>query len=371
MPKHYLPLPFVWLLLCVFIPSVWAMAGTNQSDSPFLVDSWSTEEGLESSVISVIQTKDGYLWLGTLNGLVRFDGIHFTVFDENNTPGLDSDRIVYLFEDSHTNLWIGTGTGGVALMSNGKFQNFVVGHSGHEGRLKSACEDSSGAVWLYTADTHLARYQDGKLEVMNLNFNPVANCRMVAAEKSGALWIGGDWGMFSLRPANFQSQVLAIEQLIHARKLDYILASQRGGTWRLIDGRIQKWGSTRLEKDFGTYPWGNSIVTAACEDPDGNLIVGTLGAGVFWYDADGNYRQISTGQGLSHAGVLSLFRDREGNLWVGTDGGGLNRIKRKIFNTPEKSHSWVAQSVSADASGGLWMAFNGSGMSYWITNTAR
>ena len=77
------------------------------------MDSWSTGAGLpQSSVISVIQTRDGYLWLGTLNGLVRFDGIRFTVFDEENTPGLNSDRIVYLFEDSHTNLWIGTDAGG-------------------------------------------------------------------------------------------------------------------------------------------------------------------------------------------------------------------------------------------------------------------
>jgi ligand-binding sensor domain-containing protein/signal transduction histidine kinase len=370
MPKHYSLLPFTWLLLCVLFFNVSAIAGTNQSDSSFIVDSWSTGEGLpQSSVISVIQTRDGYLWLGTLNGLVRFDGIHFTVLDENNTPGLDSDRIVHLFEDSHTNLWIGTDTGSVALVRNGKLQNFVVGRSGHEGRLVSAGEDSSGAVWLYTADAHLARYQAGKLEILNLNFNPLAICRMVAAEKSGPVWIGEDWGMFSLRPANFQPPALAIEQLIQARKLDFILASQRGGTWRLIDGRIQKWSSTHLETDFGTYPWGNSIVTSVCEDQDDNLIVGTLGAGVFWYDADGNYRQISTDQGLSHAGVLSLCLDREGNLWVGTDGGGLNRIKRKIFNTtPTGLHSWAAQSLSEDAQGGLWVAFGASGASYWNTN---
>jgi ligand-binding sensor domain-containing protein/signal transduction histidine kinase len=371
MPKRYSPLPLAWLLLCVLIPGVCAMAETNQSDSPFLVDSWSTGEGLpQSSVISVIQTRDGYLWLGTLNGLVRFDGIHFTVFDENNTPGLDSDRIVYLFEDSHTNLWIGTDRGDVALVRNGQFQNLIVGGSGH-GRLKSACEDSSGAVWLYTTDAQLARYQDGKLEVLNLNFNPLAICRMVAFEKSGLLWVGEDWGMFSLRPANFKPPALAIEQLIQARKLDFILASRGGGIWRLMDGRIQKWNSTRVERDFGTYPWGNSAVTSACEDQEGNLIVGTLGAGVFWYDADGNYRQISTGQGLSHAGVLSLCLDREGNLWAGTDGGGLNRIKRKIFDAPSGLHPWTVQSVSADASGGLWMAFNGSGLSYWVTNSAR
>ena len=65
---------------------------TDRASSPFIVDSWSTGEGLpQSSVISVIQTRDGYLWLGTLNGLVRFDGNRFTVFDEENTPGLNSD----------------------------------------------------------------------------------------------------------------------------------------------------------------------------------------------------------------------------------------------------------------------------------------
>src|SRR5271170_1948922 len=104
---------FATLLLCVLS---FRLPAAEQSGSPFVVDSWSNEEGLpQSSVISVIQTRDGYLWLGTLNGLVRFDGIHFTIFDEHNTPGLGSDQIVRLFEDSHTNLWIGTGTGGVAL----------------------------------------------------------------------------------------------------------------------------------------------------------------------------------------------------------------------------------------------------------------
>src|SRR5208282_4696878 len=96
---------------------------------------------------------------------------------------------------------------------------------------------------------------------------------------------------------------------------------------------------------FGPYPWGNSTVTSACEDKEGNLIVGTLGEGVFWYDADGKYQRISTEQGLSSAFVLSLCTDREGNLWVGTDGEYLDRIKRKIFNAPSEHRSWVVQSI--------------------------
>ena len=366
-------LPFAWLMFCVCFSILPAVADTvEQSDSPFIVDFWSTEQGLpQSSVISVIQTRDGYLWLGTLNGLVRFDGIRFTVFDEENTPGLNSDRIVYLFQDSHTNLWIGMDMGDVALTKDGKIQNFNLGSGGHEGRLVSACEDSSGAVWLYTADAHLGRYQNGKMDVWNFSFNARAIRRMVVAETSGALWIGEDWGLFSFRPANFQPPAFPIEQLIQGRKLDSISASQRGGTWRLINSRVQKWSPSQLEKDFGPYPWGDSPASSACEDKDGNLIVGTLGAGVYWYEADGKWRHISTEQGLSSAFVLSLCMDREGNLWVGTDGGGLNRIKRKIFNTPGGLHPWDAQSLSADARGGLWTAFNAHGMTYWLANAAQ
>jgi ligand-binding sensor domain-containing protein/signal transduction histidine kinase len=374
MPKKRWLLQFAGLLLGVFASSFPTTAGaTEQSESPFIGDAWGTEQGLPgSAVISVMQTRDGYLWLGTLNGLVRFDGIHFTVFDENNTPGLSNDRIVYLFEDSHTNLWIGTDAGGVALEKDGRIRNFALGRSGHEGRLVSACEDSTGAVWLYTADAHLGRYQNGKMDVVDFNFKTPAVCRMIAAEESGPLWVGEDWGMFSFRPANFKPPAFAVEQLIQAQRLDYLLASQRGGTWRLINGRVQKWGPTQFEKDFGPYPWSNATVTAACEDKNGNLIVGTLGAGVFWYEAaDGKYRQISTAEGLSSAIVLSLCLDREGNLWVGTDGGGLDRIKRKIFNTPDGLHPWDAQSLAGDAHGGLWAAFNAHGVTCWRTNFAQ
>src|SRR5476651_2176190 len=181
MPKNRWILRCAWLWLCVWASIFAACAETtNRSDAPFIVDSWSTKEGLpQSSVISVIQTRDGYLWLGTLNGLVRFDGTRFTIFNDHNTPGLNSDRIVYLFEDSRTNLWIGTDTADVALVQNGKIKNFDIGRSGHEGRLVSACEDSTGAVWLYTADDYLARYQNGKMDVMNLNFPSAAICRMI------------------------------------------------------------------------------------------------------------------------------------------------------------------------------------------------
>jgi ligand-binding sensor domain-containing protein/signal transduction histidine kinase len=312
------------LLLCIFSSVIFA------DDLPFIVDSWSNEQGLpQSSVISIIQTKDGYLWLGTLNGLVRFDGNHFTVFDENNTPGLNGDRIVFLFEDSQTNLWVGTETAGLALIKDGRVKNFP-GTEGREERVTCAYEDSTGNVWFYSAAGHFLRCQNGRLDV--------------------------------------HPTVFPVELAFRAAKV--FLPSSSGGFWRMQEGRVQKWKDNRLEKDFGAAPWTTAL-TATCEDKDGDLIVGTLGEGVFWYDADGKYRHISKEQGLSSAFVLSLCVDRDGNLWVGTDGDGLNRIKRKIFSAPTGLPPSTAQSICTDGQGGLWTAFNFSGLSYWNTNSPQ
>jgi ligand-binding sensor domain-containing protein len=132
----------------------------------YTVTAYGTEQGLPSSVVlTVVQTRDGYLWLGTLNGLVRFDGlgrrtgaatgVQFPVFDDGNTPGLNSSVILKLFEDSKGNLWIGTETAGVVVAREGRIVKTFLAKVGREGRLKSICEDSRGTVWLYTADGQL------------------------------------------------------------------------------------------------------------------------------------------------------------------------------------------------------------------------
>jgi ligand-binding sensor domain-containing protein/signal transduction histidine kinase len=333
MPKKHWKLRFIWRL-CLGALIFPARAGAaDPSGLPFLVDVWTSKEGLpENAVISVIQTRDGYLWIGTLNGLVRFDGNRFTVFNQNNTPGLNSDRIVYLFEDSRTNLWIGTDAGGVALVQNGEIKSFDLGRSGHEGRIVYAYEDLTGCDWFYTADGRTSRYQDGRMQT--------------------------------------DPTLISTELVLRAAKI--LIPGQSNSFWRVQNDRVEKWRGSQRERDCGVYPWKiNTIVASACEDSDGNLIVGTLGEGVFWLGADGNWRHLSTEQGLSSAFVLSLCLDREGNLWVGTDGEGLDRIRKKIFNTPVEHHSWVVQSISGDASGGLWTAFNAHGVSCWITNSVQ
>ena len=364
-------LPVTWFLWQVLV----YRAVADQAE--FIIDVWGNEHGLpQSSVIAIEQTQDGYLWLGTLNGLVRFDGIRFSVFDEGNTPALGSSRIVYLFQDSAGNLWVGTESAGVVLVKDGVPKPLDIGRGSRESRLASACEDVTGAVWLYTADGQLCRHKSGNVDVWQFGSQFFSACRCVAAEKSGPLWVGVDWGIYGFRQTtNLEPRQLPpLEYVIPAGKVDYILASRSGGYWLLADGRVQKWSTNMLERDLGLYPWKPTArVSVACEDLAGNIVVGTLNEndGVYWFRSDGSVEHISSATGLSHDGILSLRFDREGNLWVGTDGGGLNRVRRKLFFTAAASRGWVVQSAWPDAQGALWLGFNAGGVTYWHGDTVR
>jgi len=315
----------------------------------------------QSSVIAMAQTVDGYLWVGTRDGLARFDGNRFEVFTEWNTPGLKNSTIVHLFADRQGGLWIGT-LAGANYLRNGRIQNLDLG-SGAGVQLASACEDITGAAWLYTQDSRLARCREGKVE----NVWPVGArsslCRSVVAEPAGQVWVGTDSQLFSLA-SDLRSP--SFELLLRTNplpgRLDFLVASRSGGCWQFTDGRIFKTRTNHVEKDLGAYPWGTARIMAAIEDREGNLVVGTQNSGVYRFDAAGQSHRIA---GLSQPTALSLCEDREGNLWVGTDGGGLNRVKRNPFSVAEAGRDWVVQSVSADTNGGIWLGFNGGGVTYW------
>jgi signal transduction histidine kinase/ligand-binding sensor domain-containing protein len=360
---------WLFLFLAVLLSgprlSIFAARTVVPTGSPFIVDVWSIEDGLpQSSVISVTQARDGYLWLGTLNGLVRFDGMKFTLFDEANTPGLVSSRIVHLFEDSAGNLWVGTENAGVDLIQkNGEIRNFDIGKGIRDGRLVAAAEDAGGTVWLLTANGLLGRYRSNALNVLRN-----VGCKALIAETNSLVWLGADppvadpnraGGVFGI-PANSPATAFVVERSVPVtNRLDFLLASPRGGFWMLADGRVQRWQQDAPISQFGPYPWSPGVpVTSACEDKDGHLIVGTYGQGVFWLDATGNWTQLS--DELSHSSVLTLTVDVEGNLWIGTNGGGLNRVRRRTFRVLPGSEGAVVQSASEDSQGALWVGYNGN-----------
>jgi len=375
MPKSYRIFFALWLAVVPI--AVRLSAGTNAVPPPpanFAVKSWSTAEGLpQSAVIAMTQTRDGYLWLGTLNGLARFDGIRFTTFNAYNTPGLGSSRIVFLFADSHDNLWVGTETAGAVLIREGKVTPVAIGSRGREGRLVAAVEDKRGTVWLCTADGQLCRYLNGEVSVWQLRGPQfVGEYRALAIEASGSLWVGAD---HLLAVVDTTKMVAGRDLPPHPEfvsgKIDFLLTSLRGGFWLLANGRVQRYQTNRIASDFGLYPWGTAPVRAACEDLEGNLIVGTQDGGLTWFDAEGHPTTLTGSQGLTHSTVLSLLMDREGSLWVGTDGGGVNRVKRQSFKLLPATRNSVMLSVCEDAEGGLWLASTDRKLKYCLNSEIR
>ncbi len=354
-------------LLCGLFPGVARASQTIvQSSSPFVVDVWGTADGLpDDSVLSVIQTRDGYLWVGTLHGLVRFDGLRFVPFDETGSLGLASKRIVHLFEDSRSNLWVGTESSGIVLAKkSGAIEHFPIGEGMVLGQLASTTEDENGTVWMRLANGTLARYSSNNVEPI---FGPF---RAIISEKKGPLWLATDSELFPiLAPAGSSAMIVQQQLQVPVDNLKFLLASKTEGYWRFSGGRVQKWNGNQLQRDLGAYPWGPTFITAACEDDQGNLIVGTYGDGVYWFDANGKYTHILSE--LTHSSVLSLAFDSEGNLWVGTNGRGLNRVKRRAFSVLPVSKDLVVQSVSADKNGGLWIAYNGNRIDHWSNGVAE
>lgn len=320
----------------------------------------------QSSIIALTQTRDGYLWVGTRDGLARFDGVEFTFFNEGNTPGLKSSPIVKLFEDSHTNLWIGTETAGIFLAKDGQTRNLGIGHTPREGRLVSICEDAVGGVWLGLADGQVARYRDGKVASWKLG-----RVRSLITDAAGLLWVGSEYSLSGWQPpTDVNEQPMPVTgSVMPVPGLDFLVSSKAGGFWCLCNRRILKFKGGRFE-EFGSYHWDpeQTPITCACEDLRGNLIVGTAGEGVFWFDEKGDYVQLSSGI-LSHNWVFSLWFDREGDLWVGTDGGGLNRVKQQLFDVLETTRGATVQTVSEDKPGGLWIGYNGQRIDHWSGST--
>jgi ligand-binding sensor domain-containing protein/signal transduction histidine kinase len=374
--------------LGVLLSASASVAGT--AGSRFRVDR--PVSGLPSSaVLALTQTRDGYLWIGTFRGLARFDGVRLEEFRDPAAPALTGGTIGHLFEDSHRNLWVGAESAGVVLIdANGRIPPLEnIGRPGREGRLAAAVEDKQGAVWLFPADGTLCRYLAGKADVWS-GFPSQSNCRALVCDESGLLWVATDGGLSAYDPAAVVSQKPLPQSAAAAVPVSWVsalVASKRGGFWLLADGRVRRWQKDHFVEDLGQYPWfgrGTNasepylFVSAACEDLEGNLVLGTYGQGIYWYDKSGKAEWLTSGpvqtnglvvtwasDGLTHNSILALLMDREGCLWAGTSGGGLDRVRRKDYEVIEQTRGLTVQSVCEGKDGELWIAYNANRVDRW------
>jgi signal transduction histidine kinase/ligand-binding sensor domain-containing protein/CheY-like chemotaxis protein len=274
---------------------------------------WGPAEGLPQNTVHAIQqTRDGYLWFGTEEGVARFDGVQFTTFSKLNTPAFKSNNVTALRAGRDGSLWIGTDGGGVIQYKNSVFRNYSVSDGLSSNSALAILEDRLGTIWVLTSQG-LDHVAEGKVTTYGKDSKIFGTTiGALAADPSGRVFVGTPNGIASYSGGVFSSLALTHEKLsIHSL---------------LYDSHGELWIGTGNE---GVYRW------------NGKYLV-----------------QFTRAQGLPHAPVDALYEDRRGRHWLGTFGGGVCRLEGKAFECLTSKQGLQSDNVHAlyeDLEGSMWV----------------
>ena len=321
--------------------------------SSFVVQQWKVENGLpQSTVRCITQTNDGYLWAGTWNGLVRFDGVRMTVFNASNTSALLSSNIMSIYTDRSGQLWIGTEPGGLVVYFNDQFKRFDSTDGCSATRILSINEDRSGRMWFateigiymydgrsfhhYTEANGLPRtyanqvmpFPDGAMYLGFVNYGAKAHLNgdsMVVDESfpvggyaatidsAGTLWYGFPLKGFVQRSKG--KEIIEKRFAYDKPGETYILRNQE--KWLLTSNKIQiisRFKNEALEQIDGILL---SDITTVFEDREGNIWLGKEGSGLICLRKK-NIRVLSKQSGLQSDLIMCGLEDHSSRLWSGT-----------------------------------------------------
>lgn len=317
----------------------------------------------QNTVHTIHQTRDGYLWIGTYEGFVRFDGVRFTVFDKRNLPVLKNNGVFGLFEDSRGSLWIATAGGGVVRVKLAGSERYDM-ENGLAGDIATSIqEDGQGRVWIATT-FGVSRFANGKLEQVATPPNAVP--RRLFKDAAGDIWIGYENGVVEHAGVASTTRFGSESGLPHKAILG--IAQDLGGTiWVGSSGAglYALEGGRFVPRTDGLMP-GDTIVRSLLADRHGALWIGTEGRGLVRY-WDGRFTALTSRDGLPSDVVRSILEDREGSLWIGTNGGGLAVLREQKFVTYSKENGLSNDNVRCvieDRPGSFWIGTDGGGLNH-------
>lgn len=402
--------PLRAILLAVLFLAGLALSGTQAADSPdYLVDVWTSDDDLpDTSVTAITQTPDGYLWIGTHNGLARFDGVRFTTFDPANTPALKHARVNHLFTDTHGALWINTYDGSMTSLRDGKFTHEwqgaeVVGFFTASNRIYCAtldsgvatrpdpatgsnqwqtisldnrrvaaryfCQDAAGVIWCQLNNGAIKRIQGTNVAQVP-DAAGLANEKIscLTADPAGRVWAGSDKHILRWNGERFEDETPTNGEPLVAIK--FLFCTANNGLWAIANDSIRHAVGRRWVA--GTDSWSDLVQTdpfyiRAYEESSGNVWFRQYGHGLFCAGNDGRFSRVSSASGLPNSRVSSWFQDREGNIWVGMDRGGLVRLRQRQFQIvgDDSAKNYPVATVCEDASGNLWFGTFDHGLNRW------
>jgi signal transduction histidine kinase/ligand-binding sensor domain-containing protein/CheY-like chemotaxis protein len=337
------------------IPDCMALDPARQV-TQYVMDNWQTDRGLpQNSVTGIAQTADGYLWAATQEGLVRFDGVRFKVFDRSTSDSLNISVMTILKVDRQDRLWIGSRAGLFVLAPGIASQ--PQGVSGlQEGLVTAIEQDNEGTVWVGT-DRGLFRMR-GEIAQRVANTEGLSGLMVLAlyVDRSGTLWVStAEAGLQRRRGNRFEP--IAVPNVPGSDRVLSMHQDKRGTFWVGTNkGHLYQGDADRLH-EIRAFDGGLVVIQS---DRDGNL----------WITSAATLIRLHAGQfqTLRLPGVLGIIRtvyeDREGNLWVGSSAGGLHKLwdgKFEPYGPPEGLRDELVWSFAGTAEGGLWIGTNEAG----------
>jgi transcriptional regulator with PAS, ATPase and Fis domain/ligand-binding sensor domain-containing protein len=359
--RHWLQLGLVLLFLPGAMPGLGLAVPSlhaQSSEQPFpghVLKTWTTRDGLpQNRVGTLLQTRDGYLWIGTRNaGLVRFDGVGFTVFDITNTPSLPSNWVSTLHEDADGVLWIGTAAGLVAY-KDGVFATERISDDATLSAIVAVVPDSHGATWV-ASSRHVARRDGDRWTTI---YGADSSINGLAIDDEGAAWIATDRGLVMWQAGEVRT--LTTADGLPSTVVRAVYETQAGEMWvgtaRGL-GRIdRKDRAVRAEP----APLGTAPANRLFEDRNHTLWIGSEGR-LAARPRDGPPTVHTIADRADGGSVSAITADREGHLWFGVDGGrgGLHRLGPQRVTVLSHADGLPCDNVgpvSEGADGTLWVA---------------
>jgi PAS domain S-box-containing protein len=345
---------------------------TLHTDPNYLIQSWETEDGLpEDSATAIVQTPDGYIWFGTFEGLVRFNGIEFTVFNPANTPQLPSAGIVNLHLGKDGRLWIST-YGGLVVRDGTQWRQLTRIDPNSNDYARTFTERPNGDLLITTYSGKLFEISDGQFRELPQPPGAKGEGYLGGVDEDGHWWVAqrrfiGRW--------ENQRWVSMIPPPQDIGTVLGFAPARDGGMWLVLGNelRMLRRGAEVTHMTLSESPGG---IWSLSEDSQGNVWIATFDKGVCRVATNGTMtRWSATSGGFDHC--RCVFEDRERDLWIGTSGAGLQRFVLRRFKEFDLEHGRKGlgvQSLWPDSSGGLWAGTDGRGLFHFgeagVTNVA-
>ncbi len=351
-------LAFTLIGVLLDAPEAWAL-DPNRAITQYVRDMWLRNDGLPDGEINAIaQTADGYLWLGTRRGLVRFDGNRFRVFTSADTPAMSSSNVWGLAPAADGGLWFTTFGGVVHRSGDGHLAVYDAKQGLHVPNTMTVAETPGGCVWVGLGQGGITCLKDGRFTQRPIQPQPVM-VRAFAQSASGVLWAATPQGI--IRVQGETSRYYGQPQGLASVDTSAICVDRHGTVWAGTRAGLAKLEGERFRMFTVADGLSDDRVRAVLADRDDNLWIGTQNG--LNRLTRGRIGALSREGGLSDNIVLALAEDREGSIWVGTSAG-LNRLRAGVFTPVGRPEGLPNEDVRVVCAGksGLYTITNEQGL---------